>query len=433
MDIIKELLKGIRLPRMAKARQNFFAPEVGDVAATLRQEIAKPAVAATIKPGMRIAIAVGSRGVAEIPTLARVTAEEIKRRGATPFIVPAMGSHGGATGEGQKGVLANLGVTEATAGCEILSSMEVVEIGRLPVGLPVYMDKYAYEADGIVVINRVKPHTAYRGPNESGVVKMITIGLGKQKGAEACHYYGFGVAAEFIPAMAKITLAETRILFGIATVENAYDRVAKIVAIPAGELLATDNALLAEAKARMARIVFDQLDVLIVDEMGKEISGDGMDPNIMGRYPTPFASGGPQISKLVVLDLTETSHGNANGMGHADYSTRRLMNKIDFPTTYANCLTSTVVVPCRMPVVLDTDRDAIRAAVKTCNAQDLAKVRAVRIKDTMHLNEIYISETLLAEAPTHPELEVLGPPTEMVFDEAGNLLEPPASVGTAAR
>ena len=294
MDIIKELLKGIPLPRMAKARQNFVAPEVSNLAATLRQEIAKPAVAATIKPGMRIAIAVGSRGVAEIPTLARVTAEEIKRRGATPFIVPAMGSHGGATGEGQKGVLANLGVTEATAGCEILSSMEVVEIGRLPVGLPVYMDKYAYEADGIVVINRVKPHTAYRGPNESGVVKMITIGLGKQKGAEACHYYGFGVAAEFIPAMAKITLAKTRILFGVATVENAYDRVAKVVAIPPSELLATDSALLAEAKARMARIVFDKLDVLIVDEMGKEISGDGMDPNIMGRYPTPFASGGPR-------------------------------------------------------------------------------------------------------------------------------------------
>jgi hypothetical protein len=433
MDIIKELLKGIPLPRMAKARQNFVAPEVSDLAATLRQEIAKPAVAATIKPGMRIAIAVGSRGVAEIPTLARVTAEEIKRRGATPFIVPAMGSHGGATAEGQKGVLANLGVTEATAGCEILSSMEVVEIGRLPVGLPVYMDKYAYEADGIVVINRVKPHTAYRGPNESGVVKMITIGLGKQKGAEACHYYGFGVAAEFIPAMAKITLAKTRILFGVATVENAYDHVAKVVAIPPSELLATDSALLAEAKARMARIVFDKMDVLIVDEMGKEISGDGMDPNIMGRYPTPFASGGPQISKLVVLDLTDTSHGNANGMGHADYSTRRLMNKIDFPTTYANCLTSTVVVPSRMPVILDSDRDAILAAVKTCNASDPAKVRAVRIKDTLHLNEIYISEALLAEASTHPELEVLGPPTEMVFDEAGNLLEPPARVGTAAK
>ncbi len=432
MNIIKELLQGIPLPRMARVRQNFPATEAGDLAGALRQEMRKPAILSSIKPGMRIAIAVGSRGVAEIPALARVTAEEIRRQGATPFIVPAMGSHGGATGEGQKLVLANLGVTEATAGCEILSSMEVVEVGRLPVGVPVYVDKLAYETDGIVVINRVKPHTAFRGPHESGVVKMIAIGLGKQKGAEACHRYGFGVAAEYIPAIAKIAMEKSRILFGVATVENAYDRVAKVVAMPARKMLATDQALLVEAKAAMARILFEQIDVLIVDEMGKEISGDGMDPNIMGRYPTPFASGGAQVSKLVVLDLTEASHGNANGMGHADYTTRKLWNKVDFPTTYANCLTSTVVVPCRTPVVLDDDRDAILAAVKTCNAPDLATVRAVRIKDTLHLKEIEISESMLAEAASIPELEVLSPPSEMTFDEGGNLLPSLAIVGTTA-
>jgi hypothetical protein len=261
---------------------------------------------------------------------------------------------------------------------------------------------------------------------------MITIGLGKQKGAEACHAYGFGVAAEFIPAMAEITLAKSPILFGVATVENAYDRVAKIVAMPANELVATDRELLIEARAAMARIGFDQMDVLIVDEMGKEISGDGMDPNIMGRYPTPFASGGPQISKLVLLDLTETSHGNANGMGHADYTTRKLLKKVDFPSTYANCLTSTVIVPCRTPVVLEDDRDAILAAIKTCNARDLKQVRAVRIKNTLHLGEIYISEAMLAEAATHPEMEIIAPPAEMVFDAAGNLLDQPARVGATA-
>ena len=431
MNIIKELLRGIPLPRMARVRQNFPATEVGDLAGALRQEMRKPTILSSIKSGMRIAIAVGSRGVAEIPTLVRVTAEEIRRQGATPFVIPAMGSHGGATGEGQKLVLANLGVTEATAGCEILSSMEVAEVGRLSVGVPVYVDKLAYEADGIVVINRVKPHTAFRGPHESGVVKMIAIGLGKQKGAEACHRYGFGVAAEYIPAMAKIAMEKSRILFGVATVENAYDRVAKVVAMPAREMLAADQALLVESKAAMARILFEQIDVLIVDEMGKEISGDGMDPNIMGRYPTPFASGGAQVSKLVVLDLTEASHGNANGMGHADYTTRKLWNKVDFPTTYANCLTSTVVVPSRTPVVLDDDRDAILAAVKTCNAPDLATVRAVRIKDTLHLKEIAISESMLAEAASIPELEILGPASEMRFDEGGNLLPSLASAGAA--
>jgi hypothetical protein len=432
MDIIKDLLLGTPLPRMVKVRQNFPAPEIRDVPATLRDQFGKPGVGNLIKPGMRIAIAVGSRGVAEIPTLARVTAEEIKKRGGRPFIVPAMGSHGGATAEGQKDVLANLGVTEASAGCEILSSMEVVELGRLPVGLPIYMDKRAYEADGIVVINRVKPHTAFQGPNESGVVKMVTIGLGKQKGAESCHAYGFGVAAEYIPAMAKITLAKTRILFGVATVENAYDRIAKVVAIPAAELIETDKALLVEAKALMARICFDPIDVMIIDRIGKDISGDGADPNIMGRYPTPFASGGVRVSKMVILDLTEATHGNANGIGHAEFTTRKLFNKIDFPVTYANCLTSTVAIPGKLPLILDDDREAILFAIKTCNALDLKQARVVRIQDTLRVGEICISESMLAEAARTPEIEVLGSPTEMVFDKAGNLLEQavetPASV-----
>jgi hypothetical protein len=433
MNIVKELLQGVPLPRMAKVRQNFAGAEIKDVPAALREQLGKPGVGDLIKPGMRIAIAVGSRGVAEIPTLARVTAEEIKRRGGQPFIVPAMGSHGGATAEGQKEVLANLGVTEASAGCEIVSSMEVVEIGRLPVGLPAYMDKHAYEADGIVVINRVKPHTAFRGPNESGVTKMISIGLGKQKGAESCHAYGFGVAAEFIPAIARIAISKTRILFGVATVENAYDRIAKIVAMPAAELIETDRVLLVEAKASMARICFDDpIDVLIIDRIGKDISGDGADPNIMGRYPTPFASGGPTVSKLVMLDLTEATHGNANGIGHAEFTTRKLVDKIDFPMTYANCLTSTVAQPGKLPIILDDDRDAILAAMKTCNARDLGKARVVRIKDTLRIGEIYISESMLAEAAAKPEIEVISPPAEMVFDAAGNLLDQPLKTETTA-
>lgn len=423
MEIIRELLKGTPLPRLARVRQTFAAPRVADVAAALRSELAKDSVAGRVRPGMRVAVAVGSRGVAELPTLAAVTVAELKRLGAEPFIVPAMGSHGGATAEGQREVLADLGVTEASAGCPILASMEVVEIGRLDNGLPVYIDKHAHDADGIVVINRVKPHTAFRGPNESGLVKMITIGLGKQKGAESCHAYSFKYMAEHIVAMAGIILAKMPVLFGVGTVENAYDQVARVVAVPADELIETDRKLLVEAKANLPSLPFSQIDVLIVDRIGKDISGDGMDPNITGRYPTPYASGGPEVAKMAVLDLTDATHGNANGMGTADFTTRRLVDKTDFAKTYANGLTSTVVGPTHTPTVLECDRDAVQAAVKTCNARDLTRVRLVRIADTLHLGELRVSEALLAEAATHPRLTVTGAAEEMRFDAAGNFAD----------
>lgn len=422
MDILQELLKGTPLPRMVKIRQTFPAPEIEDVAGALRQELAQSGVLTRVKPGMKVAVAVGSRGVANIPTLARVTVEELKKCGAEPFIIPAMGSHGGATGEGQRDVLKNLGVTEESAGCPIFASMDVVEIGRLDNGLPVYIDKYAHGADGIVVINRIKPHTAFRGPNESGLIKMITIGLGKQKGAASCHAYSFKYMAEHIVAMAKITLERMPILFGVGTVENAYDRVAKIAAVPAEDLLEIDSKLLLEAKANMPGILFKQIDVLIVDQIGKDISGDGCDPNITGRYPTPYATGGPEVSKMVILDLTDKTHGNGNGMGAADFTTRKLVNKVNFPMTYANGLTSTVLGPTHMPTVLESDRDAIRAAIKTCNARNLANARVVRIKDTLHLGEIYISEAMLDEARTVPGITILGEPAEMSFDDKGELI-----------
>jgi len=422
MSIIQDLLQDIPLPRMVKVRQKFAAPEVADLIGTLRQELAKPGTGDRVKPGMRIAIAVGSRGVAQIETITRVTVEEIKKRGGIPFVVPAMGSHGGATAQGQQQVLAELGVTEASVGCPIISSMEVVEVGRLPSGLAVLIDKTAFEADGIVVINRVKSHTAFHGPSESGLVKMLSIGLGKQKGADSCHAYSFKHMAEHIVEMAKIKLERCRFLFGVATVENAYDHVAKIVAVPAEKMIEVDQTLLIEAKANMPRIMFDPMDVLIVDRIGKEISGDGMDPNITGRYPTPYASGGPVVNKLAVLDLTEKTHGNANGMGAADFTTRKLVDKADWDSTYANALTSTVCEPIRIPMVLASDREAICAAVKTSFARDLKKVRLVRIKDTLSLGEVYISESLLPEAEANPDIEICGSLSEMKFDADGNLV-----------
>ncbi len=423
MDVIKELLKDVPLPKMATISQSFPSDRLTDVAGALRKELNKSNIIERVRPGMRIAVAVGSRGLADLPVLVQGIVSELKRLGAKPFVIPAMGSHGGASAEGQEDVLANLGVTPESVGCPIVSSMEVVEIGRLANGLPVYMDKQAYEADGIVVLNRVKPHTAFRGNNESGIVKMLTIGLGKQKGAEACHAYSFKYMAEHIVLMAEQILATNKILFGIATVENAYDQISKVAAAAPEEFIELDRQLLVEAKANMASLPFKQIDVLVLDRIGKDISGDGMDPNITGRYPTPYASGGPEIAKMVVLDLTERTHGNANGMGTADFATRRLVNKTNFSMTYANGLTSTVVGPTHMPTILECDQDALLAAIKTCNAKDQKQARIVRIADTLHLGKLQISEALVEEALKLSGITLLSEPAELSFDEAGNLLD----------
>jgi hypothetical protein len=421
MGVIHDLLKDVPLPRVVPVRQNFAAMELRDLAGAVREELARPGVGDRVRPGMRIAIGVGSRGVSGIDRIVAALVAELKRRGASPFVVPAMGSHGGATAEGQLEVLANLGVTEASAGCPIHSSMEVVEVGRLENGLPVYVDRHAHEADGIVVVNRVKPHTSFRGPSESGLVKMLTIGLGKQKGADSCHAYGMAGMAEHIVAMAEISLGRARVLFGVAIVENAYDKTSRIVAVPAPEIVSKDRELLVEAKANMPKLLFDPLDVLVVDRIGKEFSGTGIDPNITGRYTTSLLSGGPQIARVVVLDLTDATHGNANGIGLADLTTRRLVSRIDYEAMYANSLTSRVPASVRVPLTLDTERQAIQAAVKTCGARDLTRVRLVRIPNTLHLGEIWISESLLDEARGNPAVTVCGEPRAMTFDDAGRL------------
>lgn len=422
MGVIQDLLKDVPLPRMVKVRQVFPAAELENPAAVLRSELDRPGVGDRIKPGMRIAVAVGSRGLDRIADITRTVVDGIRQRGGQPFIVPAMGSHGGAAAAGQVQVLANLGITEESAGCPVVSSMEVVEIGRLDNGLAVLMDKNACEADGIVVINRVKPHTQFRGPCESGLAKMITIGLGKQKGADSCHACGFEHMAENIIGMARIKLERARILFGIATVENPYDKIARIAALPAGEIIEAEQRLLLEAKANMPRLFFDPIDVLVVERIGKEISGGGMDPNITGRYAVPHMTGGPAVNKLVALDLTQQTHGNANGLGMADFTTRKLVDKIDYEAIYANALTIAISATVRIPMIMPADREAIAAAVKTCNIRDLSRVRLVRIKDTLHLGEIHISEAMLDEAQGRENVVVCGRPLAMEFDAGGNLL-----------
>ncbi len=336
--------------------------------------------------------------------------------------MPCMGSHGGATAEGQTEVLAHLGIDEERMGCPVRSSMEVVLLDRLPNGLPIYCDKIAAtEADAIVVINRIKPHTAFRGAIESGMFKMISIGLGKQKGAEACHQLGFKYMAENVPAMARVMIDKLPIQFGVAVVENAYDQICRIEVLGTDRMEEREKELLVEAKSRLPQILFSDLDVLVIDYIGKNISGDGADPNITGRYPTPYAHGGPEVNKMVVLDLTPESQGNANGVGTADFTTSRLVSKTDWPATYANGLTSTVCAPTKQATTLENDRDAIKAAIKTCNILDYSQCKLVRIRDTLHLGTIEISEALLEEAKSNPRIEILEGPYEWKFDEEGYL------------
>ncbi|URN93568.1 MAG: lactate racemase domain-containing protein [Candidatus Pristimantibacillus lignocellulolyticus] len=421
MGILQELVKNIPVPKMAKVKVTFDNSHIEHLSEQLLLKLDRPEIVDQIKPGMEIAIAVGSRGLDRLVELTKCTVQFLQDHGAKPFIVPSMGSHGGATAEGQSEVLAHLGVTEESVGCEIRSSMEVVKLGELPNGLPVYVDQYAANADGIVVINRIKPHTAFRGPVESGIMKMISIGLGKQKGAEACHQLGFKYMAENVPAMAKMIMAEKPILFGVATVENAFDKVAVVETLTPSEIIEKEASLQEQAKALLPKLFFEQLEVLVIDQIGKNISGDGMDPNITGRYPTPYAHGGPDVNKMVVLDLTHETEGNANGVGTADFTTQRLVDKMNLEVTYANGLTSTVVAPTKIATTLANDKETIQAAIKTSNILDFTEVKMVRIKNTLVLSEIEVSEALIEYVNQHPQMEVVSPLFDLPFDDNGNL------------
>jgi len=405
ISILEELVEHVPIPKMVRVKQSFPDQKLADLEQELTNQLNEKKVANKIKPGMEIAVAVGSRGLDRIVEMTKTTIDFLKAHGAKPFIVPCMGSHGGATGPGQKAVLEHLGIKEDVVGAEIRSSMEVIKIDQLENGLPVYIDKLASEADGIVAINRVKPHTAFRGPVESGIQKMLTIGLGKQKGAEACHQLGFKHMAEFVPEMANVIIDKMPILFTVATVENAFDKVVKLEVLLPEEIAEKEPPLLELAKNTLPKLYFDQIDVLIIDKIGKNISGDGMDPNITGRYPTPYAHGGPDVAKMIVLDLTDETEGNANGVGTADFTTDRLVNKMNRAVTYANGLTSTVVGPTHISTAMPSDKTAIQAGIKTCNVLDFTTARVVRIKNTLEIGEIEVSENMLAEVEQHERLE----------------------------
>jgi hypothetical protein len=406
---------------MYRVRYHLDPARIKDVPGELRARLASSAVLLRVKAGAQIAIAVGSRGIANQPILVKTLIDELKRVGARPFLVPAMGSHAGADPAGQKALLEGLGLTEQFLGVEIRSSMEVIQVGQTDSGLPVYADRQAHEADAVVLLNRVKAHPSFVGEIESGLLKMAAIGLGKQRGAEVCHELGFEKMSQHVVEIAGCALARVKILFGVAVLENAFHDTAEIHVLPAEEIARREPALLAKAKQLMARVPFKELEAIIVDRIGKDISGTGLDTNVVGRYHTGYGSGGPSVTRISVLDLTDASHGNGNGLGIADFTTRRVFDKFDFAETYPNSLTSNVPVSVKIPMVLPDDRSAIRAAIKTCLIWDKTKVRLVRIRDTLSLSEMEVSEALLPEVGSNPRLEVLAGPYQLAFDAAGNL------------
>lgn len=422
MSAIDTLLDGIPIPRMVKVRQVFDRPRVADVEGELTRKLRESGALAKVKPGHRIGITAGSRGITSLPLMLKTVAAEIRRAGGEPFLFPAMGSHGGATAEGQRDMLAGMGITEEFVGAPVLSGMETVEIGVSGNGFPVHLDRHAHEADGIVAVNRIKPHVAFRGKCESGLMKMLVIGMGKQKGADICHELGFGTMAENIMAFGRVTLAKSNVLCGVGIIENAYHETARLEVLAGAEIPEREPALLEEAWRLYPRIYFDRLDVLIIDEIGKDISGTGFDTNVVGRYHTPYVSGGPAITKIAVLDITDRSHGNANGLGILDFTTRRAFEKFSFEHTYPNALTSTVPMSVKIPMVLKSDRQAIQAAIKTCNILDKHIVRMARIRNTVALDEIQVSENLLPEVRDSKHLEATSEPYELVFDARGGLL-----------
>lgn len=414
------------LPKMYRIRQKLDPPVVPDVAAAVRTEIGTLDLRGRLKPGGRVAVTGGSRGVANIAAILRATCDSLKELGAKPFIVPAMGSHGGGTAEGQLAVLARYGVTPESMGVPILSSMETVEIGRMGWGLPVLVDRHASEADHIVLVNRVKPHTNFRCQVESGLLKMLVIGLGKHQGALLAHRAAVDVGLDrMVPEVGRFSLGKLPILFGIGSVENARHQTALVRALLPEELERGEAQMLQEAWRLLGRIPFDFLHLLIVDEIGKEISGTGMDPNVIGRmyfYPNEEPKS-PRYVRILVRDLTKETAGNAVGMGLADFGTRRLANKVNFHYTYTNALTGLAPMRSKMPIIFETDRDAIQGALKTIGLTEPPDAKVARIRNTLAVEYLQASEALLSEVEGRADLEIVDGPWEFRFSDAGDLLD----------
>ena len=419
-----EILERGVLPHWAPVRQRLDQTDVGDMAAAVAQEFVRPEIAAGLKTGQRVALTAGSRGIDQIDRVLAAAVAEVRRLGAEPFVVPAMGSHGGATADGQLEMLAHLRVTEAALGCPIRSSMETVQLGEVQRGVPVWFDRNAFEPDAVIPIGRVKPHTDFRGPVESGLMKMIAIGLGKQKGADFFHSQGIDEFHHLIPAVATYTLARINIPFGVALVENGHGRLSLLEAVPAALIWEREQELLRLARERLGRLPGERIDVLVVDFIGKDISGDGADPNVINRdiagvLPPTEEPLLPRIQRLVVRDLTPDTEGNATGIGMADVVLRQAVEKMDPVATYMNLITAKAPQGARIPLTVDNDRQALQVALACCVKTAPETARIARIRDTKHVEELWASDALLPELLATGRVELLGEARPVEFDAAG--------------
>ena len=412
-------------PDMIRLRQAFDRTMVKDIPGAVLAELRKLSLEQRVRPGQRIALTGGSRGVANIALILKTIVDYVKSLGARPFIFPAMGSHGGATAEGQTSMLAHYNITETFTGAPVLSSMDAVEIARTQDGVPVFIDKHAFEADGIIVINRIKPHTKFKAPIESGLMKMMAIGMGKQKGAD--YYHKAAIQYTFpkiIVDAGREVLKKAPILCGLGLVENGYDQTALIAALLPDEMEEREKELLVLAKRMMPRLPFNEIDLLIIDDMGKEISGTGIDPNVTGRnrdilgvFPHPV-----NVKRLFVRDLTPFSDGNANGIGFADLTTKRLVDKIDRASTYMNCITAISIEKAAIPMHFETDRECIEVALGSVGLIPPERSRIIRIKNTLQIDEVEVSEIYRDEISNRRDLEFLEGPYPLTFDTRGNLV-----------
>ncbi len=410
---------------MLRLRQHFERPRVEDIAAAVRSTLQSLDLGQTIKPGQTVALTAGSRGIANIPLVLRSIAEFLKDLGARPFLVPAMGSHGGGTAEGQKKVLESYGITESYVGAPIRASMEVVEVGTTGEGFPVVLDRRASEATHIAVVARVKPHTSYHGPVESGLLKMMMIGLGKHVGALNYHRVLLDYPYDqVVRSVGRTMLARAPIAFGLALVENAYDETAQVAAVRPADFEKGEEELLVLAKQWLARLPFQEGDLLIVDEIGKEVSGSGMDTNVVGRkraFRTTPPPNQPQMRFIFVRGLSAHTHGNAAGIGLADFTTTRLVRSMNYKATVINCLTSGYPDGANLPVHLDTDREVLDAALAILGTRKPQEARILRIRNTLCVEEVEVSEPCLAQPRGPVPFSVLGKPRDLTFDAEGNL------------
>jgi hypothetical protein len=411
------------LPTIARVRQCIRQPEVADIAAATHDGVDQSRLAARVRRGGSIAITAGSRGIHGIDAIVRATVSAVRALGFDPFVVAAMGSHGGGTADGQRALLAELGITESVVGCAIRSQMDTVVLGTNSFGLPIHFDRNALDADGIILLNRIKPHTSFTGRYESGLVKMLSVGLGKREGAAQVHKLGLPGLRVLVPEVGALLLEKTPVKLGLAILENARERTARIVAVEPEEILAAEPRLLDAARDLMARLPFDQIDVLVVGELGKNYSGTGLDPNVIGRQRVETMPDLPRplVTRLAVLDLSAETRGNGLGIGLADLTTERLVRSIDPTPMRVNSLTSNFLARARMPLALSTDRAVISAALDTCWRINPDLARMVLIPNTLELTTFWVTPAFANEVTAHPELSAETEFLPIPFDEAGNL------------